>query len=876
LKKDKSMKMVRKIRSLFGREKLDSEMDVEMRAHVELQTERNVAAGMDAEEARYAAQRQFGNVASIQQRAREARGWTWLEQFAQDLSYAVRQLRKSPGFTLVAVLTLALGVGATTAIFSGVDAVMLRSLPYPQADRLVHVYETTPRGGMNTVAGNSFIDWRDHQTQFEALFIYAPKPMDLTGMGEPEKIHGVSVSSQFADVLGVRPLLGRALTTEDDAVGGRNNVVMLTEGFWRAKFGAAPDAVGRMLDLDGIPHEIIGVLPRGIWYQRDAQVFVPFVLIPNTYLTNFEVHMSQVFGRLKPDATLASALAELRANKVNLNVNYPEWMHTWDIGAQPLQHMLASDSRPFLFMLLGATSLVLLIACANVANLLLARSAARQREIALRAALGASSARIVRQVLTESVLLACIGGSAGLMMAVVGIRALAVASTNLLPANTVPQLDWRVLGFALGTSLLTGFFFGIFPALRARRPDLNATLKSGNTGATDGGRSRSQRTLVIAEIALTAVLLIATGLLVRGMVRTVTADPGIKPENLLMFELTPPYTGNYGPEKSRGEFLNQVRNELHSVPGVISATSVDDLPFGGGGQGYAVSLEEKPETRQDRSASIKYVSADYFATLGARILRGRPIIEADNRPDAPPVMVINESMARMFFGPDENPLGRLIHANSRIWEVVGVVADLRIERLHLPPRPTFFVGQVHFPWTSGYIVRTQGDPTALAAAVTAAVHRLDSKLPLAKMGTVEAAMTEALGPQRLTLQLIGVFATVALLLAAIGLYGVMAFAVANRRRELSIRVALGAARADIMQLILRDGGRLLLIGLGIGLLAGIGAAKFAASLMAEVRAADPLVFVIAALVLGLVAFVACWLPSRRATKVDPIAALRSE
>ncbi|MCF3649271.1 ABC transporter permease [Synoicihabitans lomoniglobus] len=865
-----------RLRRAFQRRAMDQQMLDEMKDHLDQETARRIAAGEDPATARRRAAAAFGSVDARVEEVRENRLGSWLEQLWQDLRFAARQLRKSPGFTLVAVATIALGVGANTAIFSGVDAVLLRPLPYPDADRLVRVFETVPKGGGNAVSGGAFVDWYKHQTQFEGLFIAAGEQVDLTGSGAPEKVSAASVSSDFDEVLGLAPVVGRHFTAADDEVGGQNNVVMISESFWQTRFAGSPNAIGQLITLDGVPREIIGVVPHGMWHSRETQLFLPLVLTPNNYRTSFDVHMGRVFGRLKPDASLTSAVTELRAIKSSLDATYPEWMHTWGVGAEPMQDMFAKNPRPFLLMLSAATALVLLIACANVANLLLARSATRQREIALRAALGASSGRIVRQVLTESTLLALIGGGAGLLVAFASIRVLATASADLLPATMVPQLDLRVLGFGLFSSILIGLIFGIFPALRARNPDLNHSLKCGTSNATDGGRSRSQSSLVIAEIALTAVLLVSTGLLVRGMVRTVTADPGITAENVLMFELTPPYSGGYASPTQRIEFIQRVRSELLAVPGAVAVASADDLPFGDSGQGYFISREDAPETRQDRTGRIKYVSHGYFDTLGARIVRGRAISSADNRLEAPDVMVINETMAGQLFGPDTDPLGKLVHAKDQPWEVVGVVSDIRIDSLTTDPQPTFFVPHTEFVWWSGFIVRTQGDPAAMLPALSAAVHHIDPNLPLARVQTLEHAMGEALGPQRLTLNLIGVFAIMALSLAAIGLYGVMAFAVANRRRELSIRVALGAARADIMQLILRHGGRLLLIGLGLGLVAGIGAARVAANLMTNVSATDPLVFIVAALLLAFVTALACYLPARRAAKADPIQALRSD
>ena len=851
-------------------------MSEEMRLHLAQRTREGIADGLSPDAARQAAQRQFGGADQFKEIARDERSFLWIDQIRQDLAYAVRILRKSPGFTFVAVATLAIGIGANTAIFSAVDAVLFRPQPYPEPDRLVRVFEKSHGGSENPVSGASFRDWHHHQTQFEALTLTANTQFDLLGFGQPEKINSLSVTADFDEVFGLPPLRGRYFDPDDDLIGGQNNVVILGESFWQTRYGAADDVVGQTLSLDGTPHEIIGVAPATIWHQRHVQIFTPYVLQPNSYLTSHDVHRARAVGRLAPGATLASASAELNAIKSNLRDTYPSWKDTWSVGARPQQDYLAQQSKPFLIMLLGAVALVLLIACANVANLLLARAAVRQREIALRAALGASGSRIARQVLTESILLALLGGAGGVVIAATSIRLLGTLIAGLLPATMMPQLDPRVLAFSLVASCGTGLAFGIFPAWRARRPDLNHALKSGSAGSTDGGRARSQSTLVVAEVALTAVLLVATGLLVQGMVKSVKADPGINPQNVLMFELTPPFGGNYGGPQQRLAFFDQALAAMRAVPGVASAASVDDLPYGNDGQGYSVSLEEKPETRQDHTARIKYVSEDYFTTLGARLLRGRAVNARDNRDGAPNVMVINEAMVGMLFAEDEDPIGRLINANGQPWEVIGVVADMRIDQLHVPPLPTFFVPQWKFPWGSAFMVRTQGNPTALADEISAAIHGIDPNLPLVNLQTLETAAAAALVPQKIMLNLIGAFAVVALTLAAIGLYGVMAYAVTNRQRELSIRVALGAARHDVMKLIMGKGTLLLGIGLGMGLLAAYAVARIVASQVTNLSAEDPLVFTSAAILLGLIAMIACWLPARRAAKANPISALRSE
>jgi predicted permease len=862
--------------AFFSRNRrLDAEMSEEMRLHVELQTERNVAAGMSVDEARFAALRQFGNVASIQEQARAARSWMPLEELLKDVRFALRQLGKSPGFAFVAIATLALGIGANTAIFSAIDAVLLRPQPYPEPERLVNVFERVPTGEKNPVSGAAFIDWHDHGTKFDALFLHAYEQLDFTGLGDPEKINALSVSSGFNEVLGMPPLIGRGFRPEDDQVGGQNNVVLLTERFWRTRFGASPTVVGETLRLDGVPHTIIGVMPDRAWFQSSVLVFVPYALWPGSYRTSHDVNRAHVLGRLSRGVSLAEAEAELNAIKQSLQATYPVRKEKWGVLLQPTQEFLAKESKPVLLLLLGAVGLVLLIACANVANLLLARASVRQREIAVRAALGASGGRLVRQVVTESLVLALLGGAGGILLAFGSIHLLGTLGARLLPATMTPQIDLRVLGFSVLVSCGTGLLFGIFPALGVRRPNLNHALSSGSRGSTDGGRSRSQASLVIAEVALTAVLLVGTGLLIRSVVQAVTVDPGINPRNVLMFGLTMPFNDTYqGPEK-RLAFLDRALEEVRAVPGVVSVATTDNLPFSNGGQGSYYSLAEKPETRQERTGAIKYVSPGYFETLGAVVVRGRAINAQDNRLDAPRVLVVNQRLVDVLFG-QEDPIGRRLNVANQPWEIVGVAADMRVDGLPTPPRPTFYAAQCHFPWGSAFMVRTQGDPRAATAAVSAAIHRLDANLPLANLQTLDQAMSESLGPQKLILNLIGVFAATALLLASIGLYGVMSYAVANRQREMSIRLALGAARGDIMRLIVGSGARMMSMGVALGLLGAIAGAHLLASSMAGVRALDPLVFTAATLILATVSLLACWLPARRATKADPMIALRAE
>lgn len=865
-----------RLKRVFFRRRFDQEMAAEMQSHIELETERRIALGEDPTTARRRAAAEFGSIDARTEEVRDGRLGAWLDHFLQDTRFALRMMMKSPGFTGIAIATLAIGIGANTAIFSAVDAVLLRPLPYPEPDRLLSIHEVNSNGNRNSVSGAAFLDWRTHQTEFDALTIYTYDLFDLTEMGDPEKLQALSVSHGFSEVFGLPPLRGRDFSPADETVGGNNNVVILTEAFWRNRFGSSESAIGKSLVIDGDSYEIIGVFPQQIWHNPRVEVFVPHVLETGTYKASHQVHRSQAIGRLSKSATPASGLAQLNAIKADVEDTYPDFKQGWGVGIAPFQSVLAEESRPFLLILLAAVSLVLLIACANVANLMLARTNVRQREIALRSALGASNGRIMRQVITESLILALLGGVAGVVVAEVSLNILSQLSEGMLPATMSPKLDTRVLGFSLLASCGTGLLFGIAPAWRSQNADPNTALKNNSSGSTDAGRNRSQSALIVAEVALTTVLLIATGFLVRDLVRTVTASPGFNPDNVLLFDLTMPYGGPYQGGEARMEFLAEVRQALSDLPGVTAVATTDDLPFGADGQGYFYSLEEAPETRTDRSGRIKYVSEDYFELLGARMIRGRPIGPADNRTGSSKVMVINQALARTLFGENEDPIGRLINASEQTWEVIGVVADMRIDSLHKPPPPTFFVPHWEFPWYSNFMIRTEGDPLAMAKTVSATVHRFDPNLPLDNIDTLASRLEFSLGPQKLILRLIGAFAITALTLACVGFYGVMSYSVASRRRELSIRMALGAAAADMVKLVLGGGARLLAGGLVIGMGLSMVALMGLGALLPEVNKFDPLVLGTTILTLSLVTVSACWLPARKAATANPIDSLRAE
>jgi predicted permease len=795
----------------------------------------------------------------------------------QDLRYALRQLAKSRGFTAVAIFTLGLGIGANTAIFSVVNALLLQPLPYSEPDRLVQVAEAPNTGGFTGTDGGVFSDWEDQTTQLESIAALHPVNKNLATGGDPIRISGTEVSARFLHVLRVKPMLGRDFTPADDAPGGERHVVILTHELWQTRFQGDRGIIGRAVQIDAESYTVIGVLPPRALLNPNILFLMPATIRADVYklVRNYN-YVCLVFGRLKPGATLEQATAELVAARKSLNAQYPSFRQSWSVAVRSLQEALFGNTRPFVLTLLAAVGAVLLIACVNVANLLLAKAAARQGEIAVRLALGASTGRIIRQLLTESMLLAFVGGTAGLLLGAWIINPLvAFTRFNVLAPGLTVRIDGRVFLFTLGATCLTGLLFGLFPALSAARPDMNECIKQGVRGSTSGARRKLQSLLIVTETALTVVLLVCAGLLLRSFLKAFSANPGFNRDNALVFNLTQP-AGKAPTVEHRLRFARDIRRSIEQVPGVAYVGIVSSTPMNGRtGFGDFVSREDRPLTRNDLNAGFDSADGEFFRAAGIPLLRGRFFAEADNSEKAPKVMIVNEALVRQLF-PGEDPLGRLLHFKGAAWEIVGVVGSVRQFQLDVDPQPQVYLPEIHFPWSTSVVVRTHVPPLTLAADMRRAVQAVDPEQPIADLTTLEQAVNNSLQTRRVMLTLLGIFAATALLLACIGIYGVMAYAVSQRTREFGIRIALGAGVPSVLRLVLGDGLKLVGLGLGLGAAASYGAARLLTSQLYSTSSNDLLVFLLVALVLLSVGFFACWIPARRATRVNPVEALRAE
>ena len=795
----------------------------------------------------------------------------------KDLQFAFRQIAKAPGFAVVTVLTLAIGIGANTAIFSIVDAVLLEPLPYPHSDRLVQVCEMPAPGYYNTLAsGGAFVDWQDASTQLESISAAHSSEMNLTGYGEPVRLEGLEVSADYLHVFGIVPALGRDFTKLEDSASGDHDVVIVSQELWQSRLGGDAAIVGKRIRLDGKSMLVIGVLPPHALFADDSSFLTPSVIRPS------EHHMSRdynyvvsVVARLKPGATAAQAAEELTLAKREVRNVYPGFKQKWTVGLLSLHEQIFGNMRPYVLTLFGAVAVVLLIACVNVANLLLARATVRQSEIAVRVALGATSRRIVSQLLTESLVLAVAGGVAGLVVGELAIRPLVNFAGISTTLGISIGINARVLAFTLIASVATGIIFGLVPALSATKQDVSARLKEGARGSTAGSHRRMQALLLVSESALTVLLLLCAGLLLRSFVKAMNADPGFKADNVLVFNISVPDSrAPSTAEKVR--FCQILRERLKQVPGVTDVGVGSSVPMNGGnGLGDLISREDRPETRNDSGAAFDAVAGDYFQGLRIPLLSGRFLTQQDDSEKAPKVVLVNDTLARKLFGND-NPIGQQLHFKGDVWQIVGVVGDVRQFALEYAPSPEVYFAQTYFPWAVCVMVHTKVPLPALTNDVRLAVRDVDPDLPLANMHTLETAVNATLQTRRIMLALIGVFAVTALTLACIGIYGVISYSVAQRTREMGIRMALGADAGSVIALVLRQGIRLVLIGIGLGIAVSLGAGVLIASQLYGVSRTDPAVMAGVALILILAAVLASWLPARRASRVPPSVALRSE
>ena len=796
----------------------------------------------------------------------------------QDLRFGLRTLLKRPGFAAVAVLTLALGIGANTAIFSVVNAVLLRPLPFKDADALVAVFETTQNNPRDYISVPNLQDYREQTKSFEEFTTFVPQSINLTGAGEPDRLIGGFVTSSFFKVFGVQPDRGRAFLPQEDAEGG-GLVAVLNYDAWKRRFGGDPGIIGKTLTLNGEPFTVVGVMPEDFRFPlAEVEVWMPAQKWPN-YKNARSFHGCNVIGRLRPDATVAGAEAELRAVAKRLEEAYPEDNKGRGVQIVGLHEMLVEDIRPALLILLGAVGFILLIACANIANLLLARGAARQKEVALRAALGASRARLLRQLLTETLLLALVGGTAGTLLAMWGVDALLALNPSQLSSAQSIKLDARVLLFSLALSALTGLIFGIVPALQLSKADVNRTLKEGGGPVGEGsGRARLRGAFVVSQVALSLVLLVGSGLLLNSFYRLLRVSPGFRPENLLTMEYRMP-KNKYPKGEQQWEFHRQVAERAGRVPGVESATVVRALPFSGNGSTvvYAIPGQTPAPKGQEPEALENAIDTNYLETVGLPLVAGRNF-DAHDAADSPSVVLVNRTMAQKLW-PGENAVGKQLEfpEDKVTATVVGVVGDAKQYDLGEAQRPQVYTPFAQNPFIFGtLVVRTRVEPLGLAQKVKEAVWSVDPEQPVWKVRTVEYLLQRNIGDRRFIMTLMAGFASLAMLLTALGIYGVISYTVAQRTHEIGVRMALGAQAGDVLRLVLRQGMRLTVVGVGAGLVAAFAITRLMSGMLYGVSATDPATYAGVALLLALVALCACYVPARRATKVDPMTALRYE
>ena len=815
-----------------------------------------------------------------------------MDAFWKDVKFGVRMLLRSPGFTATAILTLALGIGANTALFSVVNGVLLNHLPFPRANELVTLYENKPNFKYGSISYPNFLDWQRNNRTFQLIAAYRPDDFTVAGAGNPERVDGVMVSADFFPTLGVQPMLGRGFSADEDRLGGKP-VVLISAGYWKRNYGSARDIVGKPLTIDGKDYEIVGVIPASFHLDiqnfRTSDLYVPLGQWDDVIFHKRIVAMGMDgIARLKPGVTIEQARADMDSVARNLASVYPE--DDSDVGATvvSLKEKMVGEIRPYLLVLLAAVFFVLLISCVNVANLMLARSNGRAREFAIRTALGASQTRVIRQLLTESVLLSLCGGALGLILAAWGTQAALSLLPESLPRAEEIGLDGRVLIFTLAVSLLAGIVFGLAPALRTARPDMQETLKEGSRGASTAKRS-AQNVFVVMELAMALVLLVGAGLMIRSLTRLWSVSPGFNPKNVLYFNVgLSPSMKQATPDAVRYD-LRKLHDTLAALPGVQQISMQrGGLPMWGDSEdAFWIDGQAKPARHADMPSALWYeVEPDYLKAMGIPLIRGRFFTAQDNE-YSPLVTVIDESFAEKYF-PHEDPIGKGIVDEflGKPAEIIGVVGHVKHwgldDKINLNAQ--FYIPFMQIPDkfisraadSTGVLIRTQGEPLALVGAVRKKVLETNSQDVVFEAHSYEEIVSRSFAERWFSMVLLGVFAALALVLSSIGIYGVISYVVGQRTHEIGIRIALGAQRKDVLALVLGEGTRTTLLGVGIGLVAALGLTRLMVSVLYGVSATDPLTFVAVAGVLAAVALAACYIPARRAMRVDPIVALRYE
>ena len=867
---------------LSRRTNADREMDAELRSHIELHAEDLIRAGMSRDDALRQARLAFGGLDRAKEECRDATGITFLESLVQDVRFGLRMLRKNPGFTVVAVLTLALGIGANAAIFSVAYNILLRPLSYRDAGKLVMVWENNSGSGFpqDTPAPGNYSAWKAQNNVFTDMAAYSGRTFNLTGRGNPEAFLGVQVTANMFPLLGVQPELGRNILPSEDKPGA-NYVAILSHAVWMANFGGDPNIIGKQLSLNDASYTIIGVMPRGfIFPDRTAQMWTP-IGFSDAELANRGNHYLHVIARLKPGTSLKTANADMNVVAQNLQRQFPDSNAKEGAFAVPLRDRLAGSSQLAATILLGAVGFVLLIACANVANLLLARAAGRWKEFAMRMALGARRGRIVRQLLTESILLSAMSGAAGLLLAIWVTPFLARLIPNGFASLAGSGVNGYVLSFLVAVSLLCGVLFGLAPALRISRVDLVGVMKQGGGRGTGKGGSRVRDFLVIAEVALALVLFSGAALMLRSFVNVRDVDPGFRPAHVLALQTDLP-SPKYDDVSRRNEFYAEVLDRVNHLPGVVAAGYTTWLPLTNWGGAAGISIEGQPELLAGHPMipNWRMISGQYVQAIGMRLIEGRNFAASDGA-ETPSVALVNQATANAFWhGLD--PVGTHFRhpgdTSGRSITVVGVVGDVRQMGLDQPSRP-----EIYFPYQQWKVfapsylaVRTAGDPMSVANAVRGQIWAVDKDQPVTGVMPLEQMLSDYLAPRELQSSLLGGFAGFALLLAGLGIYGVLAFSVAQHTQEIGVRVALGAQRRDILCNVLGQGLKLAAIGIAIGLAAALALSRLLSTLLFDISASDPLTFVGVSLFLACVALAACYIPARRAMRVDPVTAMRCE
>jgi putative ABC transport system permease protein len=885
------------LQSLLRKSQAERELDDELRYHIERQTEQNIRLGMNPEEARRSALNSFGGVEQAKEKSRDSRGLKWLEDFWQDLRYGARGLLRNPAFSVTAISIMAIGIGANTAIFSVIYTVILRPLPYAESERLVMIKEDWPAIRMPDIGASmpDFLEWRNRNRVFDQLEPFSTGSRDIATDGDPERVSIVEVPAELFPFLGVAPVQGRRFLSEEQQF-GRHRVAILSAGLWRRRFGDQAKLSGQTIKINGETHNIVGVMPEGFEFpEHGTELWLPLSVPTGHEQNTRSENWLGVIARLKPGVTIKQAQVEINNIHSQLAQEFKETAKFHERVISLSEDVIGKELIKILLVLLGAVGFVLLIACTNTANLMLARAMSRQKEMAIRAALGASRGRAIRQSLTESLLIGMAGGILGLFVAMWGVHALLRLEPGL-PRFADVKIDGRVLIFTIALSFVTSLLAGLAPAWQSTKADLQKSLKDSARTASGGKSSRHLRNaLVISEIALSLVLLIFAGLMISSLLRLERVDPGFSTKNILTMRILLPGR-SYPPNRGTAivDFYKRLDERVRAIPGVQMSGYTTSLPLAKAewlqyttiiGRSVPKTVEETP------IINCRQISADYFETLGIRVVRGRALNARDTR-DTAPVAVVNESFVRSFY-PNDEPIGKRLyfgypeelsppHAPFTRWTIVGVSRDLKQDGLGSEAKPEIFLSHEQSlakadagPYENMFLViRATTDPTALAATVRQEVQTLDKELPVTDVITMDRLLDNSLQQQRLIASVLSIFSIIALLLAAAGIYSVMSYSAAQRTREIGIRMALGAQRLDALKLIVGQGMKLASIGILIGLLGSIALTRFVESLLFEVKASDPLIYSLIIMLIVIVSMLACYLPARRASNIDPLVALK--